>query len=65
MKEEHNMGAKICPLLGNHDTEASTVGTREFLCKTGKIPENCPEHQHLTKDRLVDFEKAKIWFGES
>jgi hypothetical protein len=34
--------AHIYPLFGNYDAEAYTVGIREFLRKTGKIPEDCP-----------------------
>jgi hypothetical protein len=58
-------GAQICRLFGNQGAEAYTVRIREFLLKTGKIPEDCPQYQHLTRDRLADFGKAKIWFGES
>jgi hypothetical protein len=58
-------GAKVCVLFGNHGAEAYAVGIREFLRKTDKIPEDCLQHQHLTRDRLADFEKAKIWFDES
>jgi hypothetical protein len=57
-------GTQICPLFGNHGAEACTLAIRELLRKTGKIPEDCPQYQHLTGDRLADFEKAKIWFGE-
>jgi hypothetical protein len=58
-------GAQICHLFGNHGAEVYTVGIREFLRKTGKIPEDCPQYQHLIRDPLADFEKAKVWSSES
>jgi hypothetical protein len=58
-------GAELFRLFGNHGDEVYTVGIREFLRKTGKIPEDCPQYQCFTRDRLADFEKAKTWFAES
>jgi hypothetical protein len=55
-------GGQICPLFGSHGTKTQTVGILEFLRKTGRIPKDCPQYQYLTRDRLADFEKAKIWF---
>jgi hypothetical protein len=53
-------GVQICPLFSNHGAKAYTVGSRQFLHKTGKIPEDRPQYQHLTRDRLANFETAKI-----
>jgi hypothetical protein len=57
--------AQIYPLFGNHGAEVYTIGIREFLRERSKISEDYPQYQYLTRDRLADIEKAKIWFGES